>query len=305
MNGIIDKFQKTDIYPDFSKVSARIKKYIKQGADPNIRSSLKSAPIHFAAENGDIDLIEFLVLDHGVPIDITWNNMTLLMLATRRGYSKAVVRLVDLGAKIDATDNKDRTALMHAAIKDNVEVMVQLLRLGAKPPPSEQIERLLSEAQAKARKLLLTYFSKEDTLPGENSLQSLIRLSFFYPVIKPALKLKIEFLLPDYFDELVSNFDAFGQTLFDIALVTRNTEIISVLLDRGVDPLQGKYGLELARKVPGWVMKGRSDKKSLYERMCENAAVHYLGILAKKPESANLPRDMMLYILFLALLADS
>jgi len=81
----------------------RVKEYIAQGANPNISDDINgSSAIHFAAEAGDVSLLEFLLL-HNVDIESkNFYKFTPLHWAARFGHIKFVKRLITLGANISA-----------------------------------------------------------------------------------------------------------------------------------------------------------------------------------------------------------
>lgn len=53
------------------------------------------------------------------------------MLAACLGNTRSCQQLIDHGADIDFIDNEGRTALIHAAIHNNLEIVQLLLNLGA------------------------------------------------------------------------------------------------------------------------------------------------------------------------------
>ena len=159
-----------------------------------------------------------------------------------------------------------------------------------------------NHARGKTKKLFLAYYSKELALSHENWLQNLIRLSIRSPHVKIALKTQIKLLSQDELDYIINSPDVFGQTPLDMAMVNRDPELVYLLLYRGADPLQGKYGLSLAHMIPEWRGLHIDETGTLYEQICQNAAQHFLSILAKDPKSNSFPREIIIRILSFSLM---
>jgi ankyrin repeat protein len=139
---------------------------LKQGADVNQSQGDGMTALHWAATNGNMELVEMLLyaganvrattrLGGYTPLHIatqggraavidaltkagadvnaaTSTGATPLMLAATSGSTDTVKRLLDLGAKIDAVDKaNDETALMFAAALDRVDVVQLFVERGA------------------------------------------------------------------------------------------------------------------------------------------------------------------------------
>ena len=103
---------------------------IAAGADVNVYDQYPGerwAVLHYAAENGHLDVVTLLVAN-GANIDITTSirGETPLFWAVRNGFSAIVELLVDHGADINAVDTNTRTPL-HMAMQSYYLKVVQLL----------------------------------------------------------------------------------------------------------------------------------------------------------------------------------
>jgi ankyrin repeat protein len=94
-------------------------------------------PLHYAAQKGDLDIVEELIEKHGVPVDIKTGTYlrTPLQLAALEGNLKMVTYLVDKGAKWNAIDSAKSNAPHYAASEiqedANTEMVKFLMRKGA------------------------------------------------------------------------------------------------------------------------------------------------------------------------------
>uniref|UniRef100_A0A1I7UJI7 ANK_REP_REGION domain-containing protein n=1 Tax=Caenorhabditis tropicalis TaxID=1561998 RepID=A0A1I7UJI7_9PELO len=88
--------------------------------------------LHEAAFNGDIEKIEYLIREKKVHVDsLDDDHVTILHIAAAMGNNKLVVRLLDLGANINATNQLGMTAYHYAAREGKLPVIDTLLQRGA------------------------------------------------------------------------------------------------------------------------------------------------------------------------------
>lgn len=92
--------------------------------------------LHYAAENGHEDVVDFLTTKGADPnkqLSSKNKRLTPLMLACKNGHLKAVKALVDIGCHIETRDVLGRTAVMHAALNGHYPLVSYLLNKGANP----------------------------------------------------------------------------------------------------------------------------------------------------------------------------
>jgi len=100
---------------------------IKRGADVTIGDNENTAPIHFAAGMGDIDLFE-LIRGKGVALDARDDNeMTPLFYSIRNRKESMSLYLIGQGANVRAVAVNDWPLLLYAAIYGQTETAKMLL----------------------------------------------------------------------------------------------------------------------------------------------------------------------------------
>jgi ankyrin repeat protein len=92
------------------------------GADPNVRGAEGDVPLHLAVRQGDIDLVQQL-LERGAAQSLNdWGPMpgrTPLGLAAERLDLPIVERLLAAGARVNQTDDSDKTSLDRARASES------------------------------------------------------------------------------------------------------------------------------------------------------------------------------------------
>ncbi len=84
-----------------------------------------------AVKNGDLKNVETLIAA-GTGLEARDNeNMTVLMIAAKKGYTDIASRLINAGAQVDATDRYNGTALFHAVDGGHAEIIKLLIANGA------------------------------------------------------------------------------------------------------------------------------------------------------------------------------
>mgnify|MGYP000729360740 CR=1 FL=1 len=94
------------------------------------------ASLHYAAENGHDDIINYLArwgAEMDKPLSIKRRRLTPLMLAARAGHFKSAVALINNECHIEMKDVIGRTALMHAALNGHYPLVALLLNKGSNP----------------------------------------------------------------------------------------------------------------------------------------------------------------------------
>jgi ankyrin repeat protein len=106
---------------------------LQKGADVNAARGDGMTALHWAAEFGDADLTEMLLLAGANPRTVTRiGSYTPLHIASRGGYAVVAAKLLKAGADVNAqTTNSGATALHLAAASGNADLVTLLLDSGA------------------------------------------------------------------------------------------------------------------------------------------------------------------------------
>jgi hypothetical protein len=122
------------MYGEGFKAFTRLVKALMEKSDQNWSSLLtwkNWGPLHFAAENGNLELINFLLQDGADPNCRDLYGRTPLQHAASEGQLKAVFSLLVGGANSDARDINGETALHLAASRGSQDIVRCLLKDGA------------------------------------------------------------------------------------------------------------------------------------------------------------------------------
>lgn len=115
---------------NFKAVSAEI----KNGVDVNYVDDRGTSPLHIAAQNNQIEIVEKL-LESGADVNALTKHdgWSALHFAATRGYNEIVKILIDAGANLDVHGLRyKRTCLHYASDQGRSEVVKLLLKSGAK-----------------------------------------------------------------------------------------------------------------------------------------------------------------------------
>ncbi|MDH3206663.1 MAG: ankyrin repeat domain-containing protein [Gemmatimonadota bacterium] len=113
----------------------RVRMLLRQGADVNAALADGMSALHWAAEHGDLGLLN-VVLTAGAVVESSTRigEYRPLHIAARNGHPEAVQALLEAGAEVDAkTDPSGSTALHLGATSGNPDVIQALLAAGADP----------------------------------------------------------------------------------------------------------------------------------------------------------------------------
>ena len=92
----------------------------------------RAAPIHDAAESGDLKKVQELLMTHPDWVDVLdEEGETPLLEAAEEGHLEVVLLLLERGANLNHQDRDGETALMEAAGESRVDCVNLLLRKGA------------------------------------------------------------------------------------------------------------------------------------------------------------------------------
>ena len=108
--------------------TAFVRFLLQIGADPNLlNAEYQRAPIHFAAENGSIDVLSVLLQFNEIDYDLkTPSGLTALHFAVTSGSEECVKLLLEAGASPNIPNNKGITAI-HLAVNQNKRKIVELI----------------------------------------------------------------------------------------------------------------------------------------------------------------------------------
>lgn len=117
-------------------------------------------PLHYAAERGDLDLVEELVEERNVPVDIktSQSSITPLQCAAVKAHLKVVRYLVSKGADVQAKDGKGAYVLHYAASGGDVNIVEHLLDQGAKIDVTDRHGFTILHVTARFNKLKLAKY---------------------------------------------------------------------------------------------------------------------------------------------------
>jgi len=102
-----------------------VKLLVEAGADVNTANKLGGTALNRAAENGNVEMMNYL-FDNGAVI-----GPLALIVASREGQLEAVKLLVRKGADVNAVQTWGQSALMQAAREGNIAIVQFLVRHGA------------------------------------------------------------------------------------------------------------------------------------------------------------------------------
>lgn len=111
---------------------AKVEALVAKGAAVNLQDKKKRTPLILAAHNGHTTIVEFL-FSKGADINARdSDNQTALMYVSKRSFNETAGFLLRNGAEVNVQSKKKGiTALMRAAVSDNVELVRMLLEHGA------------------------------------------------------------------------------------------------------------------------------------------------------------------------------
>eukprot|EP01122_Echinamoeba_exundans_P014863 TRINITY_DN6832_c0_g1_i1.p1 TRINITY_DN6832_c0_g1~~TRINITY_DN6832_c0_g1_i1.p1 ORF type:complete len:1146 (-),score=120.68 TRINITY_DN6832_c0_g1_i1:215-3652(-) len=91
-----------------------------------------ATPVHFAAFNGQLAVVKFLIEECGAPVDtkIEATGSTPLQWSVKRGDGSVTRYLISKGADVEIQDSVGRTAIFHAASSGTIEALKVLVEEG-------------------------------------------------------------------------------------------------------------------------------------------------------------------------------
>jgi uncharacterized protein len=111
------------------------------GGNPNMVDEHARTGLHYAAMNGNLEIIAILIKASAkLNVEDSLGD-TPLHLAADRNQTEAAKLLLDVGAEVDAQNREGMTPLMMAASRGNLELVKALLAKGASPAKTDYTGR--------------------------------------------------------------------------------------------------------------------------------------------------------------------
>lgn len=114
-------------YHDDTEIALQL---LGAGANVDVENRYGVKPLYSACENGNVELVQEL-LKRGADPNTSLKGEEVLLTASRTGSAEIVKALLDAGARINAHDQREQSALMWAAAEGNLEVVKLLIEAGA------------------------------------------------------------------------------------------------------------------------------------------------------------------------------
>ena len=146
---------------------------IEQNAEVDRRTSSNSTPLRAAVFDGHLDIVRCLV-ENGADVNARNNfNSTPLMLTCHNGHLDVASYLVKYGANINLQDNAGHSCLHYASKRGDVQLVCELLALGAKQ--TQNLNRLtpLLEASNDCKIEMVEWFINRPECSKEQRIDAL------------------------------------------------------------------------------------------------------------------------------------
>jgi ankyrin repeat protein len=221
---------------------------LKQPARASQAEPDGTTPLHYAAEAGDLQLVQMLLKAGAKPVANRYGT-TPLELAAERGDAPVIDALLQGGADAKGANREGETYLMTAARSGSLEAMRMLLARGADPNAQEgwygetALMWAASQNHAQAIKLLIEAGAKTDTagkkmtfarkVSGQTTLPVGSMTALMYAARVGALdatKALIEGGAP------LDTQDPDGTTAMVLAIINGHYELAAMLLEKGANP---------------------------------------------------------------------
>ena len=149
-----------------------VKLLIERNADVDGRTSMDSTPLRVAAHDGHLDVVRCLV-ERGADVNAGNQAITPIMSACYYGHLSIITYLINKGAFVDLQAKDGNTALHYAAQRGHLEVVSQLLSLGAPQLPNNQGLTPLLYACDKCSIEIVEYLIKRPECTKEQRIDAL------------------------------------------------------------------------------------------------------------------------------------
>ena len=146
---------------------------IEQSAEVDGRTSNNSTPLRAAAVDGHLDIVRCLV-ENGADLNARNNfNSTPLMITCHSGHLDVASYLVKHGANINLQDDDGRSCLHYASKRGRVQLVCELLALGAKQTQNRNRLTPLLEASNDCKIEMVEWFINRPECSKEQRIDAL------------------------------------------------------------------------------------------------------------------------------------
>ena len=146
---------------------------IEQSAEVDGRTSNNSTPLRAAAIDGHLDIVRCLV-ENGADVNARNNfNSTPLMITCHSGHLDVASYLVKHGANINLQDDDGRSCLHYASKRGRVQLVCELLALGAKQTQNRNRLTSLLEASNDCKIEMVEWFINRPECSKEQRIDAL------------------------------------------------------------------------------------------------------------------------------------
>lgn len=222
----------------------KIENLVKNGGDVNTKDNDDRTLLHYAVNNGNIDIVNILLKNGANVTQITNKGNTPLHIATSKGHKEIVKVLLQhvsrdkLNDFIDAKTVSGSTTSLHVAAKNGfLEIVKSLLKYGATYNIENKESKMpidLSKDQNVTNLLKLVAELFEDAKNGNIGITS-----------------KLKAVKPDEFVAVTNARNNQGNTLLQVAIVNKHRNIASKLLEILKKPDQNLQDVNIESRVRG------------------------------------------------------
>ena len=212
---------------------AAVRALLKQRVDVNAAEADGFTALHWAAQRGNLPLVDLLLASGADARTGTRYNVTPLYLATLNGNAAIMERLLNAGADANSTAHEGQTMLMTAALAGKADAVRLLLTRGAKVDEKEPYkgQSALMWAAAEGNTAAVDVLLEAGADLKAKSTGGFTPLLF---AVRNAHIETVEALLKHGAN--VNDVAPDGSSALSMAVVNAYFELASVLLDRGANP---------------------------------------------------------------------